>query len=131
MFQTVRGVPLRGARSAALTATFLIAGIGALTGATFRLEVRDRRNGGQLRAGLDTVVSASAEGVRLITVDTVDGVTVNSIGVRIDESTMEAIPSAEPGESETIVWGLHITPPGGLKFEAFDGPFIVEASAVA
>lgn len=130
MFQTARGVRLRGSRSAALTATIVVKGVD-LTGAAFRLEVRDRRDGGQLRAGLDTVASAAIEGVRVASVDIVDTVPVTTLGIRINETTMEAMPVTEPGEDSQIVWGLHITPAGGLKFQALDGPFIVEASAVA
>lgn len=132
MFQTVRNVSLAGARSVPMTAPeleFIFEGFD-LTDATFRLEVRDRRNGGQLRAGLDTVTTSAAEGVQLLSVDTADGVTTSIVHARINETTMEAMPESDPGEDETIWWGLHITPSGGVKFEAFEGPFTIKASAV-
>lgn len=134
MFATVNA-PLEGARSVALTAPeaeFIIRGIN-FTGAQFRLEVRDRRNGGVLRAALDTVTTASAEGVRLVSVETIDGIPVSKIHARINETTMEAMPldPADPGADVSIWWGMHITPTGGLKFLAFDGPFIVKASTPA
>lgn len=103
-----------------------------LTGSVFRLEVRDRRDGGQLRAGLDTVATASAEGVRIAAVDVIDGKPATTLVARFNESTMEAMPlAAEPGDDVTLVWGMHITPVGGLKFMAFDGSFIVKGSAPA
>lgn len=134
MFATVNA-PLRGARSVALTAPeaeFIIRGLD-FTGAQFRMEVRDRRNGGVLRAALDTVTSAAAQGVRLVSVETIDGIPVSKIHARINETTMEAMPTdpADPGTDVSIWWGMHITPAGGLKFLAFDGPFIVEASTPA
>lgn len=131
MFPTVRNAPLRGARSAALIETIVIDGLD-LTDATFRLEVRDRRDGGTLRAGLDTVTTASAEGVRVVSVDTGGALPVTTLGIRINETTMEAMPDApEPGDDVTIWWGMHITPNGGVKFLAFDSTFTVEASTPA
>lgn len=136
MFPTVRTAPLRGARSAALIETIVIDGLD-LSGATFRLEVRDRRDGGDLRAALDTVSSASAQGVRVVDVDTSGDLPVSTLGIRINETTMEAMPAApEPGDDVTIWWGMHITPdtglyPGTVKFLAFDGIFTVEASTPA
>lgn len=135
MFPTVRGAKaaLRGARSAAFVDTIVIDGED-LTDAVFRLEVRDRRDGGELRAGLDTVASAGAEGVRVVSVDTSGDLPVTTLGIRINETTMEAMPGEadglDPGEDVTIWWGMHITD-GGLKFLAFDGPFTVEASTPA
>lgn len=131
MFPTIRSAPLRGARSAALIETIVIDGLD-LTGATFRLEVRDRRDGGALRAALDTVVSLSAEGVRIVSVDTSGTLPVTTLGIRINETTMEAMPDApEPGDDVSLWWGMHITPSGGVKFLAFDSTFTVEASTPA
>lgn len=130
MFPTVRTAPLRGARSAALVETIVIDGID-LTGATFRLEVRDRRDGGALRAGLDTVVSAAAQGVRIVDVDTSGALPVTTLGIRINETVMEAMPVGDPGEDVSLWWGMHVTPAGGTKFLAFDSKFTVEASTPA
>lgn len=130
MFETVTA-PLVGWRSNAFVETIRLVGWD-FTGADIRLEVRDRRDGGALRAGLDDVVSSSAEGVT-ITVTEEDGVDVTTLGIRINESTMEAMPDApEPGDDIELVWGMHIDPAGSsLKFMAFDGPFTVKASAPA
>lgn len=131
MFETVTAT-LKGVRTAPLVEPEgqIVLNGWDFTGATFRLEVRDRRNGGALRAGLDTVASAAAEGVRIVSVETADGIPVTTLGIRINETTMEAMPEGEPGEDVELAWGLHITPSGGTKFQAFDGPFIVKASAV-
>lgn len=130
MFETV-SAPLVGWRTNALVETIVINGLD-LTGATFRLEVRDRADGGTLRAGLDTVATSASEGVRIVSVETVDGVPVTTLGVRINETTMEAMPAApEAGDDIELHWGMHITPSGELKFMAFDGPLTVKASVPA
>lgn len=101
------------------------------TGADILLEVRDRADGGALRAHLIEVATSSAEGVtRVVTIE--DGIPVTTLGIRINESTMESMPTAnEPGDDVELRWGMHITPSGGLKFMAFDGPFTVKASVPA
>lgn len=99
-----------------------------LTGAVFKMQVRDRKDGGFVRADLVTVSSASAEGVRLIGVETIDDVTVSTIGIRINETTMEAMNAAtEIGQDAVIWWDMHITPSGGIKQVYFEGPFTVKA----
>lgn len=128
-FETVNA-PLIGWRSNPLVETITIDGVD-LTGATIRLEVRDRRDGGTLRAALDTVTTSAAEGVR-ISVATVSGRPMTTLTIRINQTTMNAMPAApEPGADVTIAWGMHITPTGELKFMAFDGPFLIKASVPA
>lgn len=128
-----------------------------LTGATFKMQVRDRANGGTVRADLATVVSSAAEGVRLIGVTTStiaehiaagrltaaeqasleladdDELSISELAYRINESTMEAMPDGDDGlEADAdvpLVWDMHVTPSGGLKFVAFAGDFIVKAGA--
>ncbi len=107
------------------------------TAATFALQVRDRWDGGALRADLVTTVSASAEGVRLIYAGTTtitahiaagrlsevpagyvtgDNLLLSQVGVRINETTMEAWPYApEIGDDRDFYFDLHITPSGGVK----------------
>ena len=127
-----------------------------LTGASFASQIRDRRDGGTLRADLLTVGSASAEGVRLIYAgtDTVanhitagrltqaqadsqgwagtDSKTMSQIGIRINESTMESLPFGDPpGENEKLYWDLQITPPGGTKDVYASGDFVVRAGVTA
>ena len=129
MFETVNA-PLGGARSVPLVepeGEIILVGWD-FSAADFLLEVRDRPNGGALRAQLSKVSTAAAEGVRIVSVETVDSLPVTKLGIRINETTMEAMPEAEPGEDVTLSWGMHITPAGGTKFLAFEGPFTVKAS---
>lgn len=119
-----------------------------LTGATFKAEVRDRKNGGNIRVTLDTEVT-DIEGIRLIEVATADaddvaayaaegitialGTSISRVRIRIDEATMEAMDVAEdkgtPGEDGFAYWDMHITPAGGDKFVAFAERFTVLAGA--
>ena len=128
LFNTVTW-PLAGWRTVACEAQAIIHGHD-LTGASFFAEVRDRRDGGAVRATLNTVTSASAQGIRLASVDNSAGYPISTIALRINETTMEAIPPAislgvEPGDNLDLEWGMHLTPSGGLKFMAFNGPFVV------
>lgn len=155
MFDTAR-FAIVADRFTPLSRTITVKGAD-LTGATFKMQVRDRRNGGTVRADLATVVSSSAEGVRLVSVTTStvaehveagrltaaeqaslgladdDDLTISVIGYRINESTMEAMPDGDDGlEADAdvpLTWDMHITPSGGLKFVAFAGDFTVKAGA--
>lgn len=123
-----------------------------LTGAVFKMQVRDRKDGGTVRADLTTVATAGAEGVRLIYAGTAlvsahvaagrlttqqvadygyasgDTLAITQIGYRINESTMEAMPgAAEAGSDVPIYWDMHVSPSGGTKFVAFAGEFTVLA----
>lgn len=133
-----------------------------LTGAAFIMQVRDRKDGGTLRADLATVASASAEGVRLVYAgsDTVaahvtagrltnaiyeavnsatgakyaaaDIVAVSQIGIRINETTMEAMPLGDPaGSNELLYWDIQITPLGSTKDVYAYGNFAVRAGVTA
>lgn len=100
-----------------------------LTGATFAMQVRDNWNGGALRANLTTVTTAAAEGVRLVGVTTVDGLPVTELGIRINETTMEAVPlGAEPDDDVPLVYDFHITR-AGLPEIAMRGTFTVQAGS--
>lgn len=141
-------LPLWGDRWTPFTRTLQFEGID-LTGATFAMQVRDRKDGGQVRADLDTVATAAAEGVRLIYGGTAtvaahiaagrieeapegmadgDSLTLSLIGIRINESTMEAMTAAtEIGDDANAWWDLHVTPSAGLKDLYLHGPFIIRA----
>lgn len=130
MFDTVAW-HLRAPRTVALPATATIRNVD-LTGATFLLEIRDRRDGGALRASLGTASSAAEEGVRVASVDTSGALPVTALSILINETTMEAMPaSPDPGTDYDIWWGMHITPAGGIKFLAFDAKFTLVASTPA
>ncbi len=102
-----------------------IAGID-LTGATFMAQVRDRKNGGTLRADLTTVGSIATEGIKLVSTTTLGGVDYNLLSMRINEETMEAMPDApEIGGDLPLVWDMHVTPSGGVKQVYFAGIFTV------
>lgn len=98
------------------------------TGASFAMQVRDRRDGGFLRADLATVGSVGSEGVTLTGVTTEDGIPTSHISIRINEATMEAMEVAtEEGDDGEIWWDLQITPSGGVKYRALEGVFTVHA----
>lgn len=145
-------LPLHGDRWTAFTGTIRFIDLD-WTGATFKMQVRDRKDGGALRADLDTVGSAAAEGVRLVYAgaDTVanhiaagrlttakvpaglqgtDSLTLSLVGIRINETTMENMtPGTEPGDDATAYWDLHVTPSGGLKDVYLFGTFTIRAGA--
>ena len=102
-----------------------------LTNATFKMQVRDSKAAGAvLRADLDTVTTA-IEGVRLASVDTVDGVVTSIVQVIIDDTTMAAMDVAEdteqPGDDMVIYYDMIITPDGGMPFVAVAGTFTIVA----
>lgn len=99
------------------------------TDALLKMQVRDRPNGGALRADLAQVTTAAAEGVRLESVTWADGVPTTRIAWRINETTMEAMPldPADPGSAVVLYRDLHITPVGENKFVAVQGTFTVKA----
>lgn len=124
------------------------------TGAIFKMQVRDRKDGGTVRADLATVGSMASEGVTLVYAgtDTVaahiaasrldqedadalglagtDNLTMSVLGIRINETTMEAMPEpAEIGDDLPLVYDIHITPSGGNKDLWFGGVFTVRAGS--
>lgn len=92
-------------------------------------QVRDRKDGGTIRANLVAVGTASQEGVRLVNVIYNNGIPTSTISFRINETTMEAMNVAlEPGEDGNLWWDFHIDPGGsGLKYVALEGKFKVKA----
>lgn len=123
-----------------------------LTGAAFKLQVRAFKDvAGTPLADLNTQTSAAVEGVRLIDVTTstvaahiaagrlveipsgyasTDSVIVSRVGIRINETTMEAMAfPSEIGDDARYWWDIHITPAGGIKDVYAAGQFIVRAGA--
>ena len=89
------------------------------TGAVFKAQVRDRKDGGFVRADMT---------VSLASVTTAEGVPTSTVSLAIDEATMEAMNAAtEVGDDAKIWWDLHVTPSGETKFVALEGPFTVKA----
>lgn len=100
-----------------------------LTGATYALQVRDRKDGGFVRATLGTVTTANTEGVRFVSFTGGN----STVEIFISEATMEAMDIAADassvGSDGQAFWDLHITPSGGVKFVALEGTFTVKAGA--
>lgn len=87
-------------------------------GATFKLQIRDRKNGGTVRADLVPTVSVS----------TVEGLPTSRVSWAVSEVEMEAMPLASELESDVVLWlDMHITPSGGVKFVPVEGTFTVKA----
>jgi hypothetical protein len=124
------------------------------TGATFKMQVRDRKDGGTVRADLATVGSIASEGVSIgyAGTDTVanhiaagrldqadanalglvgtDSLAMTTLGIRINEVTMEAMPEpVEIGDDLELVYDMHITPSGSYKDLWFGGTFTVRAGS--
>lgn len=101
------------------------------TDADLKLQIRDSKNGGAIRVDLAKVTSASAEGVRIDSVTTVDGLTTTRIAWRINETTLEEIDAEalglEPDADVNLFMDLHVTPVGELKFVPVEGIFTVKA----
>src|SRR3546814_5170277 len=94
-----------GVQTCALT-IYSVAFIGYdFTGATVKAQVRDRKDGGFVRADMT---------VTLASVTTDEGVPTSTVDLEIPEATMEAMDAAtEAGDDAKIWWDLHITPSGG------------------
>lgn len=118
---------LNADRYTPFVATVTFSGID-LTDAVMAMEVRDRPDGGTVRAALATVTLANAQGVRLVSTGTVEGVATSIVAIRINEATMEAMPTApEIGDDLTLYWDMHITPDGGVKQVYLRGTFTIRA----
>jgi hypothetical protein len=119
-----------------------------LTGATFSAQVRALPDApGTPLVDLGTVATAAAEGIRLIYAgtDTItnhisagrldavppgysaeESLAMSSLGLRINETTMEAIPEPDDaGAAIRFAWDLHITPATGVKDKYCGGDFVV------
>ena len=101
------------------------------TGATVKAQVRDRKNGGQVRADLAQVTTAAAEGIRIDDVVVTEGVPTTRIAWRVNETTMEAMPKTDPGADVELWFDIHLTPIGELKFVLLGGRFLVEAGVTS
>ena len=89
-----------------------------LTGAVFKLQIRDRKNGGTVRADIVPTVSVA----------TIDGLSVSRVAWTISESVMEAMPLAAEASADVVLFkDIHITPAGGAKFVPFEGTFTVKS----
>jgi hypothetical protein len=99
------------------------------TGATFIMQVRLMRDApGSPLVDLGTVGGVGTEGITLTGVATVNGASVSSVSIRINEATVEGLPAAgEIGDDLDLFYDLQITPAGGVKYRALEGAFTVHA----
>lgn len=99
-----------------------------LTDAVMTAQVRDRRDGGALRADLDTVLVAGTEGIFLVSAGEIDGIMTSAVTLQIDKDTMGDMPfGAEIGDDIDLYWDMHITPDGGVEEVYLYGLFTVRA----
>lgn len=99
-----------------------------LTGATLAMQVRERKDGGNIEASL-SAAAAGSQGLSL-TVDTTGTDPVTTITIQIDETTMESMSAAtEAGDDAVFYWDMHVTPTGGIKQVYFAGTFTVVAGS--
>ncbi|RDC59795.1 hypothetical protein HME9302_00015 [Alteripontixanthobacter maritimus] len=127
-FEPVESPPLRAGRFVPFFLTLVVPL--DLTNADFAMQVRDRWNGGAIRADLVTQTTLSAEGIKLESVDTTGEFPESTLKIRINETTMEAMPKndSDPDADVTLVFDFHLitdnTPAVLLR-----GPFIVTAGS--
>lgn len=144
-------LPLQADRQTPFVCTLSYIGID-LTGAAFKAQVRDRKDGGNVYADLTTVGTVNTEGFRLAYAGSAtvsahvaagrgtlaqfaeagfvgaDTVTLSQVAMRINELTMEAMPfDGVIGDDLGMWWDQHITPSGGTKEKYLFGEFVVRA----
>lgn len=128
---------LAGDRWTALVETIQFTGLD-LTNAVMEAHVRlTPDTTGTALVDLDTVTTANTQGLRLISVATVDGAKVSTILLQVNETTMEGMPAAsERGDDAVLYWDFVTTldaalNPGltTLKQRYLKGKFTVEAGA--
>lgn len=126
---------LAGDRWTALVETIVFTGID-LTNAVMEAHVRLTPDApGSALVDLDTVTTANTQGLRLVSVATVDSVKVSTVLLQVNETTMESMPAAnERGGDAVLAWDLLSTldaalNPGmtALKQRYLKGKFTVEA----
>jgi hypothetical protein len=74
--------------------------------------------------------ASNAEGLS-VSVATVEGVTVSTVQIRINETTAEALllNAGKPGDDARLVYDLHITGGGFPKARWVEGDLIIRAGA--
>lgn len=125
--QTPGLLPFSGDRQTPFVRTLTFTGID-LTSAVMKAQVRDRKDGGTVRADLATVLTVNTEGLYLVSAGSVGGTMTSVVVMRINESTMEAMPyGTEIGDDLDLYWDMHITPSGGVKQRYLHGAFTLRA----
>lgn len=106
-----------------------------LSAASFAAEVRSYRDApGSALISLFTQANPAAQGIS-VSVATIDSVTVSSVQIRINETTLESLlplsSSGLPTDAPDVplVWDLHIDPVGGDKQRWLEGKFEIVAGS--
>lgn len=123
-------LPLVADRYAACVRQIHIVGMD-LTGVPMRAQVR---LGGDIPGAplvdLSTVTNGNAEGLRLVSVDTIDGLATSHVELVINESTMKAMPyTGESGDATQLAWDWQITL-AGRKLRIAKGVFAILGDGV-
>ena len=98
--------------------------------ATFAMHIRLYRDApGDPLVALANAAS-NAEGVS-VSVETVEGQTLSSVQIRVNETTLESLllNAAGAGKDVSLVYDLHITSTGLGKVRWMEGSFIIRAGA--
>lgn len=117
--------------------------------ATFAMQVREQKDGGELLVDLSTVTDAAAEGVRLIAAssatladhiaagridevptgyDATETVVISEVGIRIAEASMAALPYPPVrGGEQVLVWDMVVATAPGEEDVIAGGKFIIRA----
>lgn len=121
---------LRGTRTTPLDYVFEFRGID-LTDAVMAAQVRQKAdNPGDPEIDLADGVSAGVTGLRLISVETVEGQPYSRVGMFVEEDDMADLPAAaEVGDTLTWYWDLKITPDGGVTARYLAGAFLIEGAS--
>lgn len=102
-----------------------------LTGVPMRAQIRSGGDvPGSALVDLQTVTNGNAQGLRLVGVDTVNGLPNSHVELIINESTMEALPYAgEIGDVTPLAWDWQITL-AGRKQRIAKGEFLILGDGV-
>lgn len=125
---TPQTLPLRVDRTKAVRILFRVKGYD-LTSAAFRSQVRLYPDApGDPVIDLPKVTDTS-NGLKFISVETLDGVPISTLQMQIAPATMGsgAIPPAPVGRDNiTLAWDLNLTPVGGVEAVYARGPFQID-----
>lgn len=99
------------------------------TGAAFKSQVRAYRDAPDPALITLQNATAGAQGISCVVV-TEGSVATSTVTLQFDETTIEALPFANPkGTDLELVWDLTIDPTDGAKLRWLEGPFIVHGGS--
>lgn len=126
----VATLPIEADRYVACVRQIYLRGLD-LSGVPMRAQVRMTGDTpGTPLVDLQTVTNGNAEGLRLVGVETVDGLPISHVQMVINETTMEALPYAgELGSATELRWDWQLTL-SGRKQRIARGDFIITGDGV-